>query len=72
MIPDAPSTSLPLLALALLLAPLVKCELCLNSSCRLPDCYCPGREGPLPPEHTPQIVLLTFDDYVNDHMMQVW
>ncbi|XP_046674156.1 uncharacterized protein LOC124363091 isoform X4 [Homalodisca vitripennis] len=41
---------------------------CRKDVCLLPDCSCGGKEipGDLPPEQTPQIVLLTFDDSVND------
>jgi len=36
--------------------------------CRLPDCYCGGAAVPggFAPENIPQLVLLTFDDAVND------
>lgn len=41
---------------------------CRKDVCQLPDCSCGGKEipGDLAPEETPQIVLLTFDDSVND------
>lgn len=41
---------------------------CRKDVCQLPDCSCGGKEipGDLTPEETPQIVLLTFDDSVND------
>ncbi|KAM3967605.1 chitin deacetylase-like 5 [Aphomia sociella] len=41
---------------------------CRKDVCLLPDCYCGGKEipGDLPVETVPQIVLLTFDDSVND------
>ncbi|CAH0391986.1 unnamed protein product [Bemisia tabaci] len=41
---------------------------CRKDVCLLPDCYCGGKDipGDLTPEETPQIVLLTFDDSVND------
>ncbi|KAJ3622705.1 hypothetical protein MTP99_018990 [Tenebrio molitor] len=41
---------------------------CRKDVCLLPDCYCGGKEipGNLPVEEVPQIVLLTFDDAVND------
>ncbi|XP_047019652.1 uncharacterized protein LOC124629960 isoform X7 [Helicoverpa zea] len=41
---------------------------CRKDVCLLPDCYCGGKEipGDLPVEQVPQIVLLTFDDSVND------
>ncbi|GFR74591.1 chitin deacetylase-like protein 1 [Elysia marginata] len=40
---------------------------CDPSSCRLPDCFCPGRVIPhgLPASSTPQMVMLTFDDEVS-------
>ncbi|GFO44527.1 hypothetical protein PoB_007103200 [Plakobranchus ocellatus] len=40
---------------------------CDPSSCRLPDCFCPGRGIPngLPASSTPQMVMLTFDDEVS-------
>ncbi|XP_069182644.1 uncharacterized protein [Procambarus clarkii] len=45
-----------------------KATKCDPKLCRLPDCYCGGREIPagFQPAETPQIVLLTFDDSVND------
>ena len=41
---------------------------CDPSYCRLPDCYCGGKQipGGYKPEQIPQLVLLTFDDAVND------
>ncbi|XP_063617012.1 mucin-2 isoform X1 [Cydia splendana] len=41
---------------------------CRKDVCLLPDCYCGGKEipGDLEVETVPQIVLLTFDDSVND------
>ncbi|GBP42083.1 hypothetical protein EVAR_29438_1 [Eumeta japonica] len=41
---------------------------CRKDVCLLPDCYCGGKDipGDLPVESVPQIVLLTFDDSVND------
>ncbi|CAH2050063.1 unnamed protein product, partial [Iphiclides podalirius] len=41
---------------------------CRKDVCLLPDCYCGGKDipGDLPLESVPQIVLLTFDDSVND------
>ena len=41
---------------------------CRKDVCLLPDCYCGGKEVPggFAPEQIPQIVLLTFDDSVND------
>ncbi|KAJ2940615.1 hypothetical protein O0L34_g14721 [Tuta absoluta] len=41
---------------------------CRKDVCLLPDCYCGGKDipGDLPVETVPQIVLLTFDDSVND------
>ncbi|XP_044257338.1 uncharacterized protein LOC123006716 isoform X2 [Tribolium madens] len=41
---------------------------CRKDVCLLPDCSCGGKEipGNLPVEEVPQIVLLTFDDAVND------
>ncbi|KAG7310768.1 hypothetical protein JYU34_003582 [Plutella xylostella] len=41
---------------------------CRKDVCLLPDCNCGGKEipGDLPVESVPQIVLLTFDDSVND------
>ncbi|XP_065574088.1 uncharacterized protein LOC136036058 isoform X4 [Artemia franciscana] len=41
---------------------------CKPDVCRLPDCYCGGKGVPddLAAEEVPQIVLLTFDDSVND------
>ncbi|KAK3922979.1 Chitin deacetylase 8 [Frankliniella fusca] len=41
---------------------------CRKDVCLLPDCNCGGKDipGDLSPEEVPQIVLLTFDDSVND------
>lgn len=41
---------------------------CRKDVCLLPDCSCGGKEipGEIPVEQIPQIVLLTFDDSVND------
>ncbi|XP_067008814.2 uncharacterized protein Cda5 [Anabrus simplex] len=41
---------------------------CRKDVCLLPDCNCGGKDipGDLQPEELPQIVLLTFDDAVND------
>ncbi|KAL4713961.1 hypothetical protein ACJJTC_015615 [Scirpophaga incertulas] len=41
---------------------------CRKDVCLLPDCYCGGKDipGDLTVETVPQIVLLTFDDSVND------
>ncbi|XP_072402961.1 uncharacterized protein Cda5 isoform X3 [Diabrotica undecimpunctata] len=41
---------------------------CRKDVCLLPDCSCGGKDipGDLPVEQLPQIVLLTFDDSVND------
>ncbi|KAL3226598.1 hypothetical protein MRX96_024802 [Rhipicephalus microplus] len=48
--------------------PLETAGRCEARKCRLPDCHCGGAEipGDLPPQETPQVVLLTFDDAVND------
>ncbi|XP_069981940.1 uncharacterized protein Cda5 isoform X12 [Penaeus vannamei] len=45
-----------------------KATKCDPKVCVLPDCYCGGKDipGGLTPKETPQIVLLTFDDSVND------
>ncbi|XP_020800790.1 uncharacterized protein LOC110178115 isoform X3 [Drosophila serrata] len=47
---------------------------CRKDVCLLPDCYCGGRDipGELPVESIPQIVLLTFDDSVNDLNKQLY
>ncbi|XP_050680590.1 uncharacterized protein LOC126976339 isoform X4 [Leptidea sinapis] len=41
---------------------------CRKDVCLLPDCFCGGKDipGDMPVESVPQIVLLTFDDSVND------
>ncbi|XP_049833066.1 uncharacterized protein LOC126274364 isoform X4 [Schistocerca gregaria] len=41
---------------------------CRKDVCLLPDCFCGGKDipGDLRPEEVPQLVLLTFDDAVND------
>ncbi|XP_042880929.1 histone-lysine N-methyltransferase 2D-like isoform X8 [Penaeus japonicus] len=45
-----------------------KATRCDPKVCVLPDCYCGGKDipGGFAPETVPQIVLLTFDDAVND------
>ncbi|XP_068151766.1 LOW QUALITY PROTEIN: mucin-2 [Drosophila tropicalis] len=47
---------------------------CRKDVCLLPDCYCGGKDipGELPVENIPQIVLLTFDDSVNDLNKQLY
>uniref|UniRef100_A0A182J0W8 NodB homology domain-containing protein n=1 Tax=Anopheles atroparvus TaxID=41427 RepID=A0A182J0W8_ANOAO len=47
---------------------------CRKDVCLLPDCYCGGKDipGELPVEQLPQIVLLTFDDSVNDLNKQLY
>lgn len=47
---------------------------CRKDVCLLPDCYCGGKDIPadLPVESIPQIVLLTFDDSVNDLNKQLY
>ncbi|XP_017854023.1 uncharacterized protein LOC108607618 isoform X2 [Drosophila busckii] len=47
---------------------------CRKDVCQLPDCYCGGKDipGELPVESIPQIVLLTFDDSVNDLNKQLY
>ncbi|XP_017065587.2 uncharacterized protein LOC108104175 isoform X11 [Drosophila eugracilis] len=47
---------------------------CRKDVCLLPDCYCGGKEipGDLPVDSIPQIVLLTFDDSVNDLNKQLY
>lgn len=47
---------------------------CRKDVCLLPDCYCGGKEIPaeLPVEQVPQIILLTFDDSVNDLNKQLY
>ncbi|KAL7030634.1 hypothetical protein ACKWTF_006734 [Chironomus riparius] len=41
---------------------------CRKDVCLLPDCYCGGKDipGKLPLDETPQLVLITFEDSVND------
>lgn len=47
---------------------------CRRDVCLLPDCSCGGRDipGDLPVESVPQIVLITFDDSVNDLNKQLY
>ena len=49
-------------------------ERCDPGVCRLPTCYCGGREVPggLNPSDTPQFVLLTFDDAVNGEHLEFY
>lgn len=48
--------------------PLVAAEKCNSRNCVLPDCHCAGADipGGMQARDTPQIVLITFDDAVND------
>lgn len=48
--------------------PLETAARCEARKCRLPDCHCGGTDVPggLPNHEVPQVVLLTFDDAVND------
>ncbi|XP_022240245.1 uncharacterized protein LOC106458349 isoform X2 [Limulus polyphemus] len=48
--------------------PLVQASGCNPSKCLAPDCRCGGSDipGGLPLSETPQVVLLTFDDAIND------
>ena len=48
--------------------PLSAAEKCDPRKCKLPDCRCGGSDvpGKLSPKQIPQIVLITFDDAVND------
>ncbi|XP_013782871.1 uncharacterized protein LOC106467097 [Limulus polyphemus] len=48
--------------------PYLPAEACKSNKCLLPDCRCGGSEVPegLSPKDIPQIVLLTFDDGIND------
>ncbi|XP_076306731.1 uncharacterized protein LOC143223121 [Tachypleus tridentatus] len=48
--------------------PYVVAETCNTNKCLLPDCRCGGSDVPggLSPKDIPQIVLLTFDDGIND------
>ncbi|XP_054157517.1 uncharacterized protein LOC128955863 [Oppia nitens] len=41
---------------------------CNQKACRLPDCFCSGSDIPagLPVNQVPQIIMMTFDDAVND------
>ena len=41
---------------------------CSSDICILPDCFCPGRQGPLQLQtrDIPQMVMLTFDDALNE------
>ncbi len=47
---------------------LVMASKCEKRKCRLPDCRCGGSDipGDLPNKQIPQLVMLTFDDGVND------
>ncbi|XP_076630818.1 chitin deacetylase-like 5 isoform X2 [Colletes latitarsis] len=47
---------------------------CRRDVCLIPDCSCGGSDipGGIPAEQTPQIVLLTFDDAVNDLNKQLY
>ena len=51
-----------------LLRPGQSASKCNKRTCRLPDCHCGGPEVPgnLSSRNTPQLVMLTFDDSLND------
>lgn len=42
-----------------------------GQNCHLPDCYCTGHNGPMQirTKETPQIVMISFDDAVNEQNM---
>ncbi|XP_076327313.1 uncharacterized protein LOC143234116 [Tachypleus tridentatus] len=63
--PNFPSRPLPVYPTP---TPLVAAEKCNPSTCLFPDCRCGGLEIPngLPVSETPQMILLTFDDAIND------
>ncbi|CAG2177637.1 unnamed protein product, partial [Oppiella nova] len=48
--------------------PYLTAQKCADKSCRLPDCFCGGIDSPvgLTPKQIPQIIMITFDDAVND------
>ena len=62
---DAPSRPAPVYETPVPNSPATKCR---ADECVLPDCFCGGKRipGDLPAAQVPQIVLLTFDDSVND------
>ncbi|XP_022243245.1 uncharacterized protein LOC106460759 [Limulus polyphemus] len=63
--PNFPSRPLPVYPTP---TPLVAAGKCNPSTCLVPDCRCGGTDIPngLPVRETPQVILLTFDDAIND------
>lgn len=54
---------------------IVGAEICLqDNNCRLPNCYCGGRDTPgnLLPSEIPQIIVFSFDDAVNSENYQMY
>jgi hypothetical protein len=62
---DTPSRPVPIYSTPEPNTPATKCR---RETCLIPDCNCGGKEipGGLSPDRVPQLVLLTFDDSVND------
>ncbi|CAG7833616.1 unnamed protein product, partial [Allacma fusca] len=62
---DPPTRPLPVYETPVPNTPATKCR---KDECALPDCFCGGKAipGDLPVNTVPQMVLLTFDDSVND------
>lgn len=54
--------------------PFSPAEKCDSRKCKLPDCRCGGTDVPgnLSPKQIPQIVLITFDDAVNDLNWEIY
>ena len=50
--------------------PRTRSTICVPRDCKLPDCYCSGKTGPshLRNYQIPQMVMLTFDDAVNEQV----
>lgn len=47
---------------------------CSRNTCRLPKCFCAGKEAPrnMDPSVIPQIVMFTFDDAVNEEVFDYY
>ncbi|KAK2140344.1 hypothetical protein LSH36_1385g00016 [Paralvinella palmiformis] len=54
--------------------PRSRSKVCVPRDCQLPDCYCAGKTGPshLKNYQIPQMVMMTFDDAVNERVYEFY
>lgn len=45
---------------------------CSPETCRIPECHCPSLEAPIDKANIPQIVMFTFDDAVNEQVIDYY